>query len=1292
MRSGLDILSSIAQAQKFQQHNVETKAEVLEHQISVVLSPGTIQAQSLYNLSSANAIIDSSADISDKSNGEICFEAEAKNVDKSPPFESRDFVLKKASDRNLTPTKSATNRNRIKLDNNNNSNENESRAKPASHKLHTLIPPLFYWANSSESPKMPVQPSIANDSVLNSIAQPHFAVFSRNYASSNDNNASQNYLTQQIFNNGSTDAFTFPHASGLDQQKLQPFPHPLSLSHLSPQQVQQQHQHLLQLQARHNNDQLMHPHRNNYHNDMSLQSDPLFYLNSPSFELFKTCQRFDISPSQKHAHFLQLQRQQLQLQHQQLMLLSSQINSNRGSSNHGSNNTILHTDISMNMNADSIDGTNNFRHNFNNNQFSPQTPNTFEDNQFIIIHSAPPALLSFASIPASQPQIQQTQSIPMPLQPASQFLTTSPIIQLHSGSFLLSPQPQPHDVPTTQLHLPVTVGQHQQLQKQLQMELDTSSHSSEFLCTSEYDDDNADSDDEQVIELMRAENADLLARYGNDDDDEMLIDGGGLGEPCEENVDIENLDNYDESSSDGDKDDYDSSDSSNSDTSSCRGSIASPNSLNPELQCNDHTYPVENRGLGDRNDEENDEEDYDKRSDEFEILNDATQCSPSIVNPSPMKKRKVSHKKRGKASKLSQTLSLLLDVNNTWQYNEQEAFDKNGEILYVAKNSNAIANPRKLKSVSSNTHHISCNNFLGGEQRSVVKNDYQYPMSIANQLMVDSDETLYSTVLSTSNKRRPGRIVNMRSESLRRSSTSTTRGDTAPPSSLEPLEKNTATELKKKRGRKPGSVVVGGKVVDVATRRQGIYGTPAATSSMSSSSTPAPYLLSSLSPQTEKNFFKDIAVAIAGQNESHPTLTCPKFTYIESPILTLPSRLSINVNATAVYHATNTDVFQKSVPRVAVAADETITTLFAHAPATPQSARSRWGFERDESSVVTVASATAAVKVLAAQVEVAKRGTGRSVGCPRGSGRGGRGGRAAFVFGVGRGRGRGRGGGGPGHQWFKKTNVDSDSSSSSSESDSESNKHDGNDHNDDDGLEQDFEYRKTFAVREADRIGDTSVVAAGFSVVAKGVNDAKKKNLNEKIITEELKRIHEKEQQSPASPKLSQIKKRRNSTASFEKDASSSHENITSSSTKVSLNTYSKVDVWEANIGGIGVMRRAGDGWFNATHLLKIAGFIEKAKRTKMLERLVSAEVFPGAAVSSGGAGAEATVAGGEKTYEKIQGGYGRYQGTWVPADRALELAEEYGILERVQPLFDCSTSSDKPNTATTQNLESCRI
>lgn len=53
------------------------------------------------------------------------------------------------------------------------------------------------------------------------------------------------------------------------------------------------------------------------------------------------------------------------------------------------------------------------------------------------------------------------------------------------------------------------------------------------------------------------------------------------------------------------------------------------------------------------------------------------------------------------------------------------------------------------------------------------------------------------------------------------------------------------------------------------------------------------------------------------------------------------------------------------------------------------------------------------------------------------------------------------------------------------------------------------------------------------------------------------------------------------------------------------------------------VMRRRSDDWINATHILKVAG-LDKPARTRVLEREVQKGV-----------------------HEKVQGGYGKYQGTF---------------------------------------------
>lgn len=105
------------------------------------------------------------------------------------------------------------------------------------------------------------------------------------------------------------------------------------------------------------------------------------------------------------------------------------------------------------------------------------------------------------------------------------------------------------------------------------------------------------------------------------------------------------------------------------------------------------------------------------------------------------------------------------------------------------------------------------------------------------------------------------------------------------------------------------------------------------------------------------------------------------------------------------------------------------------------------------------------------------------------------------------------------------------------------------------------------------------------------------------------------------------------------------------------LATYSSVAVFELMVRGIACMRRRTDGYINATQILKIAG-IDKAKRTKILEK----EILTG-------------------EHEKVQGGYGKYQGTWIPLKRAQELSATYLVAHLLQPLleFDPSKAGSVP-------------
>ncbi|TIA90143.1 hypothetical protein E3P99_01696 [Wallemia hederae] len=97
---------------------------------------------------------------------------------------------------------------------------------------------------------------------------------------------------------------------------------------------------------------------------------------------------------------------------------------------------------------------------------------------------------------------------------------------------------------------------------------------------------------------------------------------------------------------------------------------------------------------------------------------------------------------------------------------------------------------------------------------------------------------------------------------------------------------------------------------------------------------------------------------------------------------------------------------------------------------------------------------------------------------------------------------------------------------------------------------------------------------------------------------------------------------------------------------------YSGVGVYEAMIRGIAVMRRRADGYMNATQILKVAG-VDKGRRTKILEK----EILAG-------------------LHEKIQGGYGKYQGTWIPFERGRELAVAHNCDHILAPIFDFNPSA----------------
>jgi ankyrin repeat protein len=98
---------------------------------------------------------------------------------------------------------------------------------------------------------------------------------------------------------------------------------------------------------------------------------------------------------------------------------------------------------------------------------------------------------------------------------------------------------------------------------------------------------------------------------------------------------------------------------------------------------------------------------------------------------------------------------------------------------------------------------------------------------------------------------------------------------------------------------------------------------------------------------------------------------------------------------------------------------------------------------------------------------------------------------------------------------------------------------------------------------------------------------------------------------------------------------------------------YSGVSVYEMEVNRVAVMRRRSDGWLNATQILKVAG-VDKGKRTKVLEK----EILTG-------------------EHEKVQGGYGKYQGTWINYRRGREFCRQYGVEDLLRPLLDYDIAHD---------------
>ncbi|KTW30228.1 hypothetical protein T552_00706 [Pneumocystis carinii B80] len=115
------------------------------------------------------------------------------------------------------------------------------------------------------------------------------------------------------------------------------------------------------------------------------------------------------------------------------------------------------------------------------------------------------------------------------------------------------------------------------------------------------------------------------------------------------------------------------------------------------------------------------------------------------------------------------------------------------------------------------------------------------------------------------------------------------------------------------------------------------------------------------------------------------------------------------------------------------------------------------------------------------------------------------------------------------------------------------------------------------------------------------------------------------------------------------------------SSSGVYSAVYSGVPVYEMICQGISIMRRKSNSYLNATQILKVAG-IDKGKRTKILEK----EILVG-------------------EHEKVQGGYGKYQGTWIPFERGVEFCRQYGVEQMLWPILSLDLNVENQNNTPTK-------
>ncbi|KAJ1961533.1 transcriptional regulator swi6 [Dispira parvispora] len=98
---------------------------------------------------------------------------------------------------------------------------------------------------------------------------------------------------------------------------------------------------------------------------------------------------------------------------------------------------------------------------------------------------------------------------------------------------------------------------------------------------------------------------------------------------------------------------------------------------------------------------------------------------------------------------------------------------------------------------------------------------------------------------------------------------------------------------------------------------------------------------------------------------------------------------------------------------------------------------------------------------------------------------------------------------------------------------------------------------------------------------------------------------------------------------------------------------YSGIPVYEQTVNGVAVMRRLKDSYLNATQILKVAN-VPKPRRLRIIE----AELLSG-------------------VHEKVQGGYGKYQGTWVPYKVGVDLAIRYNVYDQLKPIIEYNPTAN---------------